>query len=624
MTAFLRTCTHALAALTLCWLTSCGGGSSTTSPTAPANGGGGTADDSSALALSLGMVAGPIAVPAGAVKNIKDFGAVGDGRTDDTAAIQAALDNGRDSDGDYYGKPKALYFPAGTYLVSATLTWRGCCVTLRGQGHGVSEIRLKDNAAGFNAPDTPTPLLRTPAGNMSFRQNIHDLALHTGSGNAGAVGLDWIASNIGAIRNVRISSGDGLGVRGLDMTRQWPGPCLVQGLVVSGFDYGVQVRQAEYGPTFEHVGLVNQRKAGLRNEGNKLAVRRLVSNNTVPALQNVGGSVVLIDGSLQAGSPSQLGIENNADLYLRNVTATGYSALISAAPGLTANEYVAGAVKSLFSSSPPRASLGLPVQNTPSSTDTDISQWRAFSARTYGDTADLQPALDAGRPVVYFPFGVYFSADQRMVVVPPGVRRIMGFSSVVNGSGTGANGGGIRFVVQDDSSTPLVIEQFGYGITVDHRGKRPVAIKHGMVRYLSTPAAGDLYLEDVALGPLQVQPGQRVWARQLNNEARGTKISNAGTLWMLGLKTEGDGTVIDALPGSSTELLGTLLYPARVVPTGDVAFRAVDARLSLIYAVSSYVAGGDYTTQVQETRAGVTKTLMQADVRGRMPLFVGF
>jgi hypothetical protein len=43
--------------------------------------------------------------------SVKDFGAVGDGITDDTAAIQAAID-----------ASKRVYFPAGTYLVSAGLT----------------------------------------------------------------------------------------------------------------------------------------------------------------------------------------------------------------------------------------------------------------------------------------------------------------------------------------------------------------------------------------------------------------------------------------------------------------------------------------------------------------------
>ena len=47
---------------------------------------------------------------AGAPVNVKDFGAAGDGITDDTAAIQAAL-----------GASKHVYFPAGTYLITSQL-----------------------------------------------------------------------------------------------------------------------------------------------------------------------------------------------------------------------------------------------------------------------------------------------------------------------------------------------------------------------------------------------------------------------------------------------------------------------------------------------------------------------
>jgi hypothetical protein len=152
-----------------------------------------------------------------------------------------------------------------------------------------------------------------------------------------------------------------------------------------------------------------------------------------------------------------------------------------------------------------------------------------------------------------------------------------------------------------------------------------VVIKNGGYVYTSRRGAGNLYLEDVGIGPLAVQPGQRVWARQLNNEFNGSKITNlGGQLWILGLKTENHGTVIDSLPGASTELLGTLLYPATSLLPDEVAFKAVDARVSLVYSVSSYVAGGDYPIQVEETRSGVTRRLLQSDVQGRMPLYVGY
>ena len=59
--------------------------------------------------------AGPMA----SWKNVKDFGAIGDGITDDTAAIQAALNALKDTTNNPWS---VLYFPAGTYRITQQLT----------------------------------------------------------------------------------------------------------------------------------------------------------------------------------------------------------------------------------------------------------------------------------------------------------------------------------------------------------------------------------------------------------------------------------------------------------------------------------------------------------------------
>ncbi|MGL5924970.1 glycoside hydrolase family 55 protein, partial [Chroococcidiopsis sp.] len=171
--------------------------------------------------------------------NVKtQYGAKGDGVTDDTAAIQKALDDERDEEQDYFGKPKALYFPAGTYLISNTLTWKGCCMSWQGQGAEISIIKLKDKTKSFGDRNAPKPVIQTIDGNMSFRQNITDLTIDTGKNNPGASGIDYISNNFGSLWNVSIRSGDGQGKVGLDMSRQWAGPCLIKNVQIHGFDYG--------------------------------------------------------------------------------------------------------------------------------------------------------------------------------------------------------------------------------------------------------------------------------------------------------------------------------------------------------------------------------------------------
>lgn len=563
------------------------------------------------------------------MRNIKtDYGAKGDGFTDDTAAIQSAMADGRTENIDYNGRPKAIYFPAGTYLVKDTLEWRGCCISLQGQGKGISIIKLKDSAAGFGDRTTPKAVIKTPGGNMSFRQNIFDLTVNTGKNNPGAKGIDYIANNTGSIQNVSIIAGDGVGKVGLDMSRQWPGPCLIKNLEVNGFDYGIYTKHAEYGPTFENITLNNQKVVAIRNEGNTLAIRKLNSTNTVPVIQNqeTWGSVILQGGNFQGGLSTNSAIENNGYLYARDVITQGYQSAVkdrgAVVTGTSQTEYVSGKVYSLHDS--PQRSLNLPVEETPTFDDSNLANWKKFAPRWYGDTGQLQALLNSGASTIYFPHGTYFSYDKKVFKVPPTVKRIVGYSSIFNG-------GGIVFRAEGNTDQPLIIEQFGYGVGVEHASSRPVVVKHGKYSYSDVAGAGKLFLEDIVLRQLSINYPHSVWARQLNVEsldATRTKIENkGGTLWILGLKTEGKGTVINTTVGGKTELLGTLIYPVLDFTAEEkkqAAFINNESSQSLIYSVSAYSPSKNYDIQVEETRNGVKRQLLTKDMPGRMPLFVGY
>lgn len=71
------------------------------------------------------------------VFNVRDFGATGDGATDDTTAIQAAL-NGLPADGG------TLFFPAGNYIVSSALTVP-VETQIKGSGSEISQITMAAN-----------------------------------------------------------------------------------------------------------------------------------------------------------------------------------------------------------------------------------------------------------------------------------------------------------------------------------------------------------------------------------------------------------------------------------------------------------------------------------------------
>src|SRR6266568_575809 len=77
------------------------------------------------------------------IKNVKDFGATGDGTTDDTAAIQATVD------WTSAANRGTIYFPPGTYKVTSAITFNyNGALSIRFRGEiGLSTIT--GNFAGY-------------------------------------------------------------------------------------------------------------------------------------------------------------------------------------------------------------------------------------------------------------------------------------------------------------------------------------------------------------------------------------------------------------------------------------------------------------------------------------------
>lgn len=96
------------------------------------------------------------------VVNVRNFGAKGDGVTDDTAAIQAAIANPSGT--------SLIYFPNGTYVVSKTLLWPTPSYVariLQGQSQDGTIIKLKDKVAGFGDPKNPKAVVSTFEGDST-------------------------------------------------------------------------------------------------------------------------------------------------------------------------------------------------------------------------------------------------------------------------------------------------------------------------------------------------------------------------------------------------------------------------------------------------------------------------
>ena len=132
--------------------------------------------------------------------NVKQYGAKGDGSTDDTAAINATLAALPSAGG-------TIFFPPGTYLISSTLV--------------VSSDNVQLIGAGWNAIVTPkntftgAPLIKVAApggaGNFRYGIKIADLYLN-GNNNTGMGGIELDSTYMAVIDHVRIRYCPGTGI----------------------------------------------------------------------------------------------------------------------------------------------------------------------------------------------------------------------------------------------------------------------------------------------------------------------------------------------------------------------------------------------------------------------------
>lgn len=82
-------------------------------------------------------------VTASYVYNVKDYGALGNGTTDDTSAIQDALDACVSAGGG------AVYIPSGLYVVSNQLTATNVPIKIYGDGINVTKLRWTSTATAY-------------------------------------------------------------------------------------------------------------------------------------------------------------------------------------------------------------------------------------------------------------------------------------------------------------------------------------------------------------------------------------------------------------------------------------------------------------------------------------------
>jgi hypothetical protein len=126
--------------------------------------------------------------------NLRELGAKGDGKTDDTEVLQKAI-----------AAHRAIYLPSGYYVVHDTLTLRPD-TALIGLHPGATQIVLPDGAPAYQGIGGPKALLETPKGGSNI---VIGIGLYTGGNNRRAVAALWKAGSGSMMNDVRFLGGHG-------------------------------------------------------------------------------------------------------------------------------------------------------------------------------------------------------------------------------------------------------------------------------------------------------------------------------------------------------------------------------------------------------------------------------
>jgi sugar lactone lactonase YvrE len=126
--------------------------------------------------------------------DVRTLGVTGDGQTDDTAALQRAIDAHR-----------VLYLPVGFYKVTDRLLLRPDTVLI-GLHPAITQLYIPDDNPAHRGLGPVLPILETPAGGDNV---LSGLGLFTGRVNPRASALLWRSGERSLVEDVKIMGGGG-------------------------------------------------------------------------------------------------------------------------------------------------------------------------------------------------------------------------------------------------------------------------------------------------------------------------------------------------------------------------------------------------------------------------------
>lgn len=565
----------------------------------------------------------------GVIDLAAEYGVQCDGSTDDGPAIVDAIEEAQTPHGSE--ARRVIKFPAGVCLSSQQLEWRdvhghpSAQLTMVGAGESLTTLQATDNNPLFQDPNSPEWFIKTrsqwPCENAcGFRNSFKHMTISTGSGNPGAIALDYEANNTGTIEDVTIRSEDGQGSTGLSMTRSDPGPALIDNVTIEGFDLCANLGGGfNYSMTAVDLHCVD---APIIVDESSFALLRFSG----PSIETASSSAMILLSDSQLTGNGAVGIAGPGSYAVRKVSALGFDNAAGSLGQCAAEGY--SDVSMAFSGSP-SSHIGIPWQDPPEPLRSDNPQHWA-SIQDYGTgRPGLLNVLNSLRPIVYaFDDGGYTGSYS----IPPHVRLITGLGHSIGSGDVGAS----FLVVDQPSLDPLVIEFFNSGVSQGEKAihvtaARPVYVRNanlGRDAIVRVEAgAGPVWLDDVSMGHLSIEDAT-VYARQLNIEGRTAAPGGEAhircdgcRLLVYGYKHEsviGSARVVN---GGCAEIYGAHVYPVTQFDTPEEIdtpmWEVVDSSLTVSYQETAYESDRHFPVVLRETRGAVTEELLHEDMLSR-------
>lgn len=470
---------------------------------------------------------------------------------------------------------KIIYFPSGTYLISDTVTYtlknlkqfwyfvpgyENCrSIHFLGQSKETTTIRLADNSEGYgdgkrkaaisfynNLSDFDPGKEFT---NVAFMNTIEDITIDCGSGNPGAIGVNYVSSNCGRIENLSIKAESGVCGIYLDVGSEG----VISNVDVSGFDYGIDANRTTM-MALNDLHFQNCRRGGVYTSGATLNFNRIFTGEKP---------------TVTFKEDAKTGRYYFAD---RNVTFEG----------LASNDNI------YFEANLPREKK-IPV-NMRSQAKEDwafVDDFGAIGDGKTDSTRAIQRAMNSGKKIVVFGEGEYFINAK--IKIPASVQTV-DFLWCSLSCGTRLVGGeyDAAFEISEDSNEMLFIENLsawekfkGHMRLCKHAAKRDVLFSdiHLMcasMYFNSTPGSNvyfdncflttGTYVRDAWIPGNGFVPaycsiipyefhGQTVYGRIVNPErAEINMLNDDSDIFIDCYRIEGCGTALKSINGGKTHI----------------------------------------------------------------------